>query len=130
MNGSVRLRRPAIFRLVPDCPRPDKFLLRARRCRDHSAECPTPDRTFLAQPGIADASSKSVRPSLAIACCADRAQEFAPSRQRFYPTVLVVVRLGREQQGFRYCPAKVPGRDRTSLWQAHNPAAPSIDNKP
>src|ERR1700736_1269 len=130
MNGSVRLRRPAIFRLVPDCPRPDKFLLRTRRCRGHSEQCPTTYRTFLARPGIAEASSKSVRPSLAIACCADRAQEFAPSRQRFYPTVLVVVRLGREQQGLRCCPAKVPGRGRMSLCQARNPAAPSIDNKP
>src|ERR1700737_2485056 len=130
MNGSVRLRRPAIFRLVPDCPRPDKFLLRTRRCRGHSEQCPTPLRASLAQPGIAEASRKSVRPRLAIACCADRAQEFAPSRQRFYSTVLVVVRLGREQQGFRCCPAKVPGRDRMSLWQARNLVAPSIDNKP
>src|ERR1700694_422043 len=130
MNGSVRLRRPTIFRLVPDCPRPDKFLLRTRRFPGHSEQCPTPYRTFLAQPGIAEASRKSVRPSLAIACCADRAQEFAPSRQRFYPTVLVVVRLGREQQGFRCCPAKVSRRGRMSLWQARNPAAPSIDSKP
>src|SRR5260370_35096522 len=108
MNGSVRFRRPAVFRLVPDCPRPDKFLLRTRRCRDHSAECPTPDRTFLAQPGIAAAWRKSVRPSLAIECCADRVQEIAPSRQRFYPTVLVVVRLGRDQQGLLCSPAKLP----------------------
>src|SRR6202011_5514096 len=100
MNGSVRLRQPAISRLVPDCPRPDKFLLRTRRCRGHSEQCPTTDRTFLSQPGIVESSSKSERPSLAIVCCADRAQEFAPSRQRFYPTVLVVVRLGREPQGF------------------------------
>src|SRR5205807_10063813 len=130
MNGSVRLRRPAIFRLVPDCPRPDKFLLRTRACRGHSEQCPTTYRRFLAQPGIAEASSKSVRPSPAIECCVDRAQEFAPSRQRFYPTVLVVVRLGREHQGLRCCPAKARGRGRTSLWQARNPAAPSIDSKP
>src|SRR5437870_2579768 len=130
MNGSVGLCQPAIFRLVPDCPRPDKLLLRTRRCRGHSEQCPTPDRTFLARPGIAEAPSKSVRPSPATECCVDRAQEFAPSRQRFYPTVLVVVRLGREHQGLRCCPAKARGRGRTSLWQARNPAAPSIDNKP
>src|SRR6266705_1297433 len=130
MNGSVRLRQPAIFRLLPDCPRPDKFLLRTRRCRGRSEQCPTPDRTFLAPPGIAEASRKSLRPRLAIECCADRAQGFAPSRQRFDPTVLVVVRSGREQQGHRCYPAKAPGRGRTSLWQARNPAAASIDNKP
>src|SRR6266849_173011 len=110
MSGSVRLRQPAIFLLVPDCPRPDKFLLRTRRCRGHSEQCPTTYRTFLAQPGIAEATRKSLRRSPAIECCADRAQEFAPSRQRFYPTALVVGRLRREQQGLRCCPAKVPGR--------------------
>src|ERR1700736_6139202 len=130
MNGSVGLRQPAIFRLVPDCPRPDKFLLRTRRCRGHSEQCPTLYRTFLAQPGIAEASSKSLPSRLAIECCADRVQGFAPSRQRFDPSALVVVRLGREQQGHRCCPAQGPGRGRTSLWQARNPAAPSIDNKP
>src|SRR5439155_9613412 len=130
MSGSVRSRQPAIFRLVPDCPRSDKFLLRTRGRRGHSAECPTSYRTFLAQPGIAEASRKSLRPSLTTACCADRGQEFAPSRQRFDPTVLVVVRLGREQQEHRCFPAQVPERGRTSLWQVRNPAAPSIDNKP
>src|SRR5258708_8801103 len=130
MNGSVRLRRPAIFRLVPDCPRPDKFLLRTRACRGHSEQCPTTYRRFLAQPGIAEDSRKSLRPRLAIQCCADRAQGFAPSSQRFHPSALVVVRLGREHQGHRCCPAKAPERGRTSLWQARSPAAPSIDNKP
>src|SRR5438128_1683884 len=130
MNGSVRLRQPAIFRLVPNCPRPDKFLLWTRRCWGHSEQCPTTYRRFLARPGIAEDSRKSLRPRLAIQCCVDRAQEFAPSRQRFHPSALVVVRLGREHQGHRCCLAKAPGRDRTSLWQARNLAAPSIDNKP
>src|SRR4029077_3592829 len=129
-KGSVHLRQPAIFRLVPDCPRPDKFLLRTRRRRGHSEQCPTTYRRFLARPGIAEASSKSVRLALAIQCCADRAQGFVPSRQRFYPTALVVGRLGREHPGHRCCPAKAPGRGRTSLWQARNPAAPNIGNKP
>src|SRR5438046_3730841 len=130
MSGSVRSRQPAVFRLAPDCPRSDKFLLRTRGRRGHSAECPTSYRTFLAQPGIAEASRKSLRPSLATACCADRGQEFAPSRQRFDPSVLVVVRSGREPQEHRCFPAQVPERGRTSLWQVRNPAAPSIDNKP
>src|SRR5437899_9307468 len=128
--GYVLLRQPAIFRLVPNCPRPDKFLLWTRPCRGHSEQCPTTYRRFLEQPGIAEASRKSLRPRLAIQCCVDRAQGSAPSRQRFHPSVLVVVRLGREHQGHRCCPAKAPGRGRTSLWQVRNPAAPSIDNKP
>src|SRR5437899_2886899 len=128
--GYVLLRQPAIFRLVPDCPRPDKFLLWTRRCRAHSEQCPTTYRRFLVQPGIAEASRKSLRPRLAIQRCVDRAQGFAPSRQRFHPSALVVVRLGREHQGHRCCLAKAPGRGRTSLWRARNPAAPSIDNKP
>src|SRR5512132_4421362 len=65
-----------------------------------------------------------------VSCCVDRAQGFAPSRQRFHPSALVVVRLGREQRGHRCYPAPVPGRGQTSLWQIRNPAAPSIDNKP
>src|SRR6266478_3301218 len=129
-KGSVRLRQPAIFRLVPDCPRPDKFLLRTRRHRDHWEQCPIPYRTFLARPGTAEASRKSLLPWLASECCADRAPEFAPSRQRFHPSALVVGRLGREQQGHRCCLAKAPGPGRRSLWHPRNPAAPSIDNKP
>src|SRR5207244_3047339 len=99
-----------ILQLVPNCPRPDKFLLWTRPCRGHSEQCPTTYRRFLAQPGIAEASRKSLRPRLAIQCCVDRAQGSAPSRQRFHPSVLVVVRLGREHQGHRCCPAKAPGR--------------------
>src|SRR5207244_10930425 len=53
-----------------------------------------------------------------------------PSKQRFDPSVLVFERLGRAQQGHRCCPAKAPGRGRTSLWQARNPAVPNIGNKP
>src|SRR5262249_53710324 len=56
--------------------------------------------------------------------------EFAPSRQRFRSSALVVGRLGREQQGRRCCPVKPPGRERTSLWQARNPAAPNIGSTP
>src|SRR5207247_9861927 len=101
MNGSVRSRQPAIFRLVPDCHRPDKSLLRTRRCWGHSEQGPTPYRTFLARPGIAEATRKSLRRSPAIEYCADRAQELAPSRQRFDTSVLVVDLSGRETQGLR-----------------------------
>src|SRR5262249_30492428 len=120
----------AIVRLGPDCPRPDKFWLHPRACRGHWEQGPTTYRRFLAQPGIAEASRKSLRRSLAIECCVDRAQGFAPSRQRFHPSALVVWRLGREQQGHRCCPALAPGGGQTLLWQGRNPAAPNIGNRP
>src|SRR5262249_27920124 len=101
-----------------------------RRCRNYSEQCPTTYRRFLAQPGIAEASRKFLRRSQALRCCVDRAQGFAPSRQRFHPSSLVVERLEREPQGFRCCSAKALGHGRTSLWQARNPAAPNIGNKP
>src|SRR5947208_16948430 len=107
MSGSVRSRQPAVFRLVPDCPRSDKFLLRTRGRRGHPAECPTFYRTFLAQPGLAEASRKSLPPSLTTASCADRGQEFAPSRQRCGPTVLLLLRLGRGHRAPRRLPAPV-----------------------
>src|SRR4029077_3591006 len=99
-------------------------------CRGHSKQCPTPYRTFLARLGIAEASRKCLRLPLAIECCADRGQGFAPSRQHFHPNALVVGRLRREHQERRCCLAKAPERGRTRLWQARNPAVPSIDNKP
>src|SRR5262249_56186757 len=91
--------------VVASCTPSCKFLLWTRAFRGHSEQCPTPYRRFLVQPGIAEASRKFVRRSLAIECCVDRAQGFAPSRRHFHSSALVVGRLGREQQGRRCCRA-------------------------
>src|SRR4029077_19874794 len=109
---------------------PEKSLLRRRACRGHSERYPTPYRTFLARPGIAEASRKCLRRSLAIACRADRGQGLAPSRQGFHPSALVVGQLRREPQEHRCCLAKARERGRTSPWPARNPAVHNIDNKP